>query len=253
MSDHAPVPGQRSGDPPDGTDPPTDVDALHGIALFDGLAQPVRHRVLALARPRRYRRGDAIYTAGAVGDELLLLMSGTVALFRAAATGARAVLTVVRPPDLLGEEALAGCVPRFASAEALQDAFAFALPAEELATLVEGHAPLGEAARRCLVHRAAAFAEQRADDVLLDLPGRVAKALVAIADHNAAVTLSQQTLAALARGSRQSVNQVLKRFARSGWVRIQAGRIVLTDIEALGRRARVLPDGTWVPGPAPEN
>lgn len=262
-SRHARVPGQRPSGPPGPTHhhlerrdlrggppapngrarahgEPSTGDTLNGIELFDQLDRSLRHQVLTLARPRRYFRGERLYEAGAIGDELLLLMSGTVALFRATPEGgSRALLAVVRPPGVLGEEALAGNLPRATSAEAVHDAFALAVPARELATLIDEHSAFGEAARRFLVRRLAALAEQRTDDVLLDLPGRVAKVLVGLAEHGdrgVAVTLSQGTLAGLARGSRQSVNQVLKAFARRDWLRIQAGQIVITDLAALRDR-----------------
>jgi CRP-like cAMP-binding protein len=79
---------------------------------------------------------------------------------------------------------------------------------------------------------------------VLDLPGRVAKTLVALSEPGPSgvlVQLSQSRLAELAGGSRQSLNQVLRRFADRGLVRMEAGGILVRDLVALRRRAG-LPD-----------
>ena len=82
---------------------------------------------------------------------------------------------------------------------------------------------------------------------MLDLPGRVAKTLVTQSTPTAGgslVNLSQSRLAELAGGSRQSLNQVLHRFADRGLVRVEAHGIVVRDLAALRRRAGLPQDGT---------
>jgi CRP/FNR family transcriptional regulator, cyclic AMP receptor protein len=213
---------------------------LVGIGLFDTLDPAIRHQLISLAQPRRYTRGEVVFTAGSVSDELLLLMSGTVILFRGRRVGQRAVLAVVRAPGVLGEEVLAGEVPRAASAEAVRDSFALALPSPDLAGLMRRHTAIGDSARWWLVRQLARLAEQHADDILLDLPGRLAKTLIGFADDNLSaviVDISQSALAGLVRGSRQSVNQTLKGFATRGWLHVEPNRIVITDMGAVRRRA----------------
>jgi DNA-binding GntR family transcriptional regulator len=53
------------------------------------------------------------------------------------------------------------------------------------------------------------------------------------------IELNQSQLAAMAGGSRQSVNQAIGSFASRGWLRTEGRRIVLTDLPALRRRAGV--------------
>ena len=83
--------------------------------------------------------------------------------------------------------------------------------------------------------------DQTADHVFLDLPGRVAKTLVRLAGDQRAplvtIELNQSQLAEMAGGSRQSVNQALGQFASRGWLHTEGRRIVVTDVNALRRRA----------------
>lgn len=168
-------------------------------------------------------------------------MSGAVVLFRSRWDGRRATLAAVWPPDVLGEEALADPASRTASAEAFVESFALALPKPALSHAMQQHPAVAGAARRWLAERLDKLTEQRADDILLDLPARVAKTLLRLAGRNGrpplVIEANQRLVAALAGGSRQTVNQVLKHFARRGWVRVEKSRIVVVDQDALRRRS----------------
>jgi CRP/FNR family transcriptional regulator, cyclic AMP receptor protein len=86
-----------------------------------------------------------------------------------------------------------------------------------------------------------------ADLVFSDVPGRVAKALLDLAerfgvtrDDGLHVThdLTQEELAQLVGASRETVNKALADFAGRGWLRLEARAVVLLDVERLRRRAR---------------
>ncbi|MGN6473708.1 MAG: Crp/Fnr family transcriptional regulator [Mycobacteriales bacterium] len=87
--------------------------------------------------------------------------------------------------------------------------------------------------------------DQVADEALLDLPGRVAKTLLRLVDDQVAgerdgqpvVALSQSKLADLAGGSRQSVNTALSTMASRGLLRVEARKIVITDLDGLRAKA----------------
>jgi CRP-like cAMP-binding protein len=69
---------------------------------------------------QRFRAGDTILREGDIGDEMYIVRSGKVTIYRD--TGADAVtLAVLKPGDYLGEMALLGEYPRSASARAETD------------------------------------------------------------------------------------------------------------------------------------
>ena len=94
---------------------PDSGDALTGVEMFAGLEPDVRQRVIATAVPRTYRKGQIIFVEHDPGESLIILKRGAVAIFRTAPTGERAVLTVVRPPDVLGEVSLLDAATRHAN------------------------------------------------------------------------------------------------------------------------------------------
>lgn len=86
-----------------------------------------------------------------------------------------------------------------------------------------------------------------ADLVFTDVPGRVAKQLLDLADRFGHKTddgirvhhdLTQEELAQLVGASRETVNKALADFAQRGWLRIEAKAVVIMDRERLFNRSR---------------
>ncbi len=223
---------------------PDPGDALTGVELFAGLEPEVRQRVIAAAVPRTYRKGQLLFVENDPGESLIVLRRGAVAVFVTAPTGERAVLSVVRPPGTLGEVSLLDASTRSTSAEAIEDCTALALSRSAFMELVHSNPRILDAVMRSLGALIRRLTEQNADHVFLDLPGRVAKTLVRLAGESQApmitIELNQSQLAEMAGGSRQSVNQAIGSFASRGWLRTEGRRIVVTDLQALRRRAGML-------------
>lgn len=217
------------------------TDALTGVEMFSGLETEARRRVIAAAVPRTYRKGQVLFFQDEPGDSLIVLKRGAVAVYRTSPAGERALLTVVRPPDVFGEVSLLDGSARSASAEAIEDCSVLALSRAAFLDLVHSNPAILDAVMRSLGGLIRRLTEQNADHVFLDLPGRVAKTLVRLAGDNQAsmvtIELNQSQLAEMAGGSRQSVNQAIGSFATRGWLRTEGRRIVVTDLSALRRRA----------------
>ena len=220
---------------------PEPGDALGGVEMFASLEPEVRQRVIAAAVPRNYRKGQLLFVENDPGESLIVLRRGAVVVFRTAPTGERAVMSVLRPPEVLGEVSLLDGSARSLSAEAIEDCSALALSRNAFLELVHSNPRILDAVMRSLGVLIRKLTEQTADHVFLDLPGRVAKTLVRLAGDSQApmvtIELNQSQLAEMAGGSRQSVNQAIGSFATRGWLRTEGRRIVVTDLPALRRRA----------------
>jgi len=216
-------------------------DLLSGVTMFSGLDSDARRKIVAAAIPRHFRRGQLLFVEGDPGESLIMVRTGAVSVFRTAPTGERAMLHVVRSPDVLGEVSLLDGSARSASAEALEETVAMALARKTFLELVHESPSMLDAVMRTMGGIVRRLTEQNSDHVFLDLPARVAKALVRLTGHSTqpmvTIELNQTQLAELAGGSRQSVNQAIGTFALRGWLRTEGRRIVVTDIAALRRRA----------------
>jgi CRP/FNR family cyclic AMP-dependent transcriptional regulator len=217
------------------------ADLLAGVEVFASLDRELQAGVAAATVPRSYRRGQLLFVEGDPGDSLLVLRSGAVSVFRSAPSGERALLNVVRPPDVLGEVAILDGAARSTSAEALEDTTALSLSRSTFLDLVHNQPTLLDAVLRSLGSLVRRLTDQTADYVFLDLAGRVAKTLVRLAGTSneapVVIELSQTQLAEMVGGSRQSVNQALGGFASRGWLHVEGRRVAIDDLAALSRRA----------------
>ena len=224
--------------------------ALAQVELLRDLEPEVLDRLAQRVQRRTWRRGELLVTQGGPGESLIVVLAGAVTVYHQLSDGSKAALSHQRAPTTLGEVTLFDGAPRSASVEAVEACEGLELRRADLLELLR-HEPLFlDALLRSLGSLVRRLSEQAADQLVLDLPGRVAKTLVALATPSAdglLVALSQSRLAELAGGSRQSLNQVLRRFSDRGLVRVEPGGIVVRDLVALRRRAG-LPDEGDPPG-----
>jgi CRP/FNR family transcriptional regulator len=103
---------------------------------------------------------------------------------------------------------------------------------------------------RALAQRLRRANDVTADLVFTDVPGRVAKNLLDLAERfgnqesdglHVHHDLTQEELAQLVGASRETVNKALADFAARGWLQISARSVLILDQERLRKRARLGP------------
>lgn len=220
-------------------------DALAQVELLRELGPQVRRQLAERVTSRSWPTGELVVQQGAPGSSLIVLVSGRATVYREAPDGSRAALAHLRAPTTLGEVTLFDGAPRSASVQAVEPCDGLELARSDLLELLRDDQRFLDALLRSLGSLVRRLSDQAADSLLLDLPSRVAKTLVTLAEGPAdapLVQLSQARLAELAGGSRQSLNQVLRRFSERGLVRVEASGIAVCDLEGLRRRAGLPPD-----------
>lgn len=194
---------------------------------------------------RTFRRGQPLFHQGDPGDALYVIVDGSVAVVVSSENGDRMVLTTLHPPDVLGEIALLDGGHRSASAEAVEETVTLMLSRAAFLDLMKEHPPLVDSLLRALGTLVRRLSEQASDFVFLDLPGRVAKVLLRLAEDAGPavpgvpveVAVTQGRLAEMAGGSRQSVNQILQTFQQRGLLELQGRRVLIAQPDQLRRRA----------------
>ncbi len=110
---------ERGGSDMAGTDRTlTDLDTmllLRRVPLFEGLDPEDLQRVAATSVERRYADGEAIMREGDLGDELVVLVTGTVRVVRREADGSERSIRTYEAGDHIGELAVLRERPRAAS------------------------------------------------------------------------------------------------------------------------------------------
>jgi CRP-like cAMP-binding protein len=216
---------------------------LRAAPLFAGLDDDAWNALTPRLTTRTLARADHLFREGDPGDALHVVVDGKVKISRTAVDGRENVLAILGPGDLLGELAIFDSQRRGATATAVTDS--------TLATLNEAdfHAWVAECPSaavellRALAVRLRQTNEAMADLVFTDVPGRVAKTLLALADKfggeggRVEHDLTQEELAQLVGASRETVNKALSEFAARGWLRLDGRAVVVLDRDRLARRA----------------
>jgi CRP-like cAMP-binding protein len=223
------------------------IRLLRETAMFAGIDDAAAGQLGSRLVRRTYRRGQPLFHQGDPGDALYVLVDGSVAVVVSSENGDRMVLTTLHAPDVLGEIALLDGGVRSASAEAVEETAALVLSRATFLDLMREHPTLVDQLLRALGGLVRRLSEQASDFVFLDLPGRVAKVLLRLAEDSGPevegvpveVAVTQGRLAEMAGGSRQSVNQILQTFQQRGLLELQGRRVLICRPDQLRRRAGI--------------
>ncbi len=222
-------------------------DVLMRAPLFEALDDDSAAALRAGITIVELARGDRLFEEGASGDQLYVILDGKIKLTRAAADGRENLLSVLGPGEMFGELSLFDPRPRTASATAVTDSRLAALAHDDLRSWLTGRPDVALHLLQALARRLRRANDVMADLVFTDVPGRVAKALLDLADRFGTVQedglqvnhdLTQEELAQLVGASRETVNKALADFAARGWLQLAAKSVLLIEPERLRRRSR---------------
>jgi CRP/FNR family transcriptional regulator, cyclic AMP receptor protein len=224
-----------------------DVEVLGRAPLFEALDEDGARALRATVTEVHLSRGQTLFSEDQEGDRLYVILEGKIKLTRTAPDGRENLLSVLGPSEMFGELSLFDPRPRTASAIAVTEGRLAALSHSDLWPFLKGHPEIGIYLLRALAQRLRRTNEIMADLVFTDVPGRVAKALLDLAERFGQPTetglhvhhdLTQEELAQLVGASRETVNKALADFAQRGWLRIEARAVQVLDIERLRKRSR---------------
>jgi CRP/FNR family transcriptional regulator len=148
---------------------------------------------------------------------------------------------------MFGELSLFDPKPRTAGAVAITDTVLASLGHEALRPWITGRPDVAVQLLQALAQRLRRTNDVLADLVFSDVPSRVAKALLGLAERfgqptaegiHVAHDLTQEELAQLVGASRETVNKALADFSSRGWLRVESRAVVIRDVEGLSRRAK---------------
>jgi CRP/FNR family transcriptional regulator, cyclic AMP receptor protein len=222
-------------------------DVLGRAPLFEALDEESGKALRAGVIDVQLARGDRLFDEGDAGDRLYVILEGKIKLTRTVPDGRENLLSVLGPGEMFGELSLFDPRPRTASAVAVTDARLAALGHDYLLHWLTGRPDVALHLLRALAQRLRRANDVMADLVFTDVPGRVAKALLDLADkfgeqEDAGLQvhhdLTQEELAQLVGASRETVNKALADFSARGWLQLHAKSVLILDAGRLAKRAR---------------
>ena len=224
-----------------------DNDVLRHAPLFSALDDEAATALRASMADTRLRRGEVLFHEGDEGDKLYIVTDGKVKLGRTSSDGRENLLAILGPGQMFGELSLFDPGPRSATVTAVTDTTFAALSHEDLLRWLDGRPEVARGLLAQIASRLRKANDVNADLVFSDVPGRVAKALLDLADRFGRTAddgvhvhhdLTQEELAQLVGASRETVNKALSDFVSRGWILLEGRTVTLLDVDRLERRAR---------------
>lgn len=211
--------------------------------LLEGVAEEDVQRLLAVARRRRFARGEVVFHCDDPGDSLHLIVQGRFAVRIISPLGDTVTLAVRGPGDSFGEMALVTeGARRTATMVALEKAETLAIYKDDFNELRHLHRSVNELLLTFLVGEVRTMNERLIEAFYVPVKRRVLRRLAELSagDGNGPVEipLTQEELAELTGASRATVNRVLRDEEKRGLVRLERGRTVVLDREQIVRRGR---------------
>jgi CRP/FNR family transcriptional regulator, cyclic AMP receptor protein len=214
---------------------------LHELSEDDTAAvRPHTHVVLL-------RRGEHLYEEGTVDDKLYVIIEGKVKLTRTSPDGREVLVRVQGPGEMFGELAMFDPTYRTSTAAAVTDARLAVIAHADLRDVLVRRPTVAMILLKELAQRLRVITETTTNLIFTDVPGRVAKNLLDLAERfgnqesdglHVHHDLTQEELAQLVGASRETVNKALADFAARGWLQISARSVLILDQERLRKRAR---------------
>ena len=218
------------------------LDLIRRVPLFSMLTESQANAVSDAVIKRRFKRGEVIVEQGKKSNALFILLNGRARVVTADSRGREVILATLQPGDHIGEMSLIDNEPHSATVRAEVQTDVLMLGRLEFARCLPENSSMAYAVMRGLVQRLR-HADRKIESLaLMDVYGRVARALLEFAVETPEGELlirdriSRQDIAKMVGASREMVSRVMKDLEERGFIDTQEnGSIIVKErLNALG-------------------
>ncbi len=212
------------------------LDLIRRVPLFSMLTDVQANAVADAVVKRRFKRGELIVEQGKKTNALFILLNGRARVVTADSRGREVILATLQPGDHIGEMSLIDNEPHSATVRAEVQTDVLMLGRIEFARCLPENTSMAYAVMRGLVQRLR-HADRKIESLaLMDVYGRVARALLEFAVETEPgemlirEKISRQDIAKMVGASREMVSRVMKDLEERGFIQTQDnGSIVVKD------------------------
>ncbi|MFC5521520.1 Crp/Fnr family transcriptional regulator [Polaromonas jejuensis] len=220
----------------------SNLELIRRVPLFSMLTASQAESVADAVAKRRFKRGEPIVEQGKKSDALSIILTGRARVVTTDVRGREVILATMHPGDYVGEMSLIDNEPHSATVRAEIQTDALVLGRQEFARCMPENSSMTYAVLKGLVQRLRHADRQIESLALMDVYGRVARALLEFAGQggagNAVIRdkVSRQDLAKMVGASREMVSRVMKDLEERGFIETREDGSVLVKehIHSLG-------------------
>ena len=223
------------------------AETLRSVPLFSMLREGDIERITLAARERTYPKNSVIVFEDDPGDALYVVVSGQVKVVLTAEDGREVILSVRDHGDFFGEMSLIDDEPRSAHVIAMEDAKLLVLRRDDFQKCLAEIPQIAVGLLRAMCTRLRQADDKIGGLVLLDVPGRVARLLLDMADENDGSQITKRVthhmIAQMIGSSRETVSRTMRNMVDNALITASRKMITIQNRDALetaaGRSARV--------------
>ena len=224
------------------------LEFLKSVPIFANLKPEQLRSLPDKLRRRHYQRGEVIFHQDDPADRMHIIVEGRVKISISSEDGREKDIALFQPGDCFGEMALLDGSNRSATATAIEPSDTMVLFRQDFLDFMSENPEVSSDVTNLLTKRLRNVNQMLGDVVFLDVPTRVAKQLLALAENYVneedgeaspegaiVVPIGQEELGRLVGASRETVSRALKSYRRLGLVTTSHRRITITDLVGLER------------------
>ena len=220
----------------------SNLELIRRVPLFALLTASQGELVADSVVKRRYKRGEVVVEQGQKTNTLYIILTGRVRVVTSDKRGREVILATLQPGDYIGEMSLIDNQAHSATVRAEIQTDMLTLGRAEFARCLPENSSMSYAIMRGLVQRLRQADRKIESLALMDVYGRVARALLEFAspDREGLMTIrdriSRQDIAKMVGASREMVSRVMKDLEERGFIETREdGSMVIKDrLTALG-------------------
>ncbi len=217
------------------------ASSLHSIPLFSQLRESDLVTILQAAVSRSYAKNSIIAFEDDPEDALYVVVSGKVKVVLTGEDGREVILSIRREGDFFGEMSLIADVPRLAHVIAMEDSNLLMLRREHFHRCIADIPQMAIGLLRAMCERMRQADHKIGGLVLLDVPGRVSRVLLEVADQNDGVHITKEithnTIAQMIGSTRETVSRAIRDLAVKQLITVSGRTIAIRDRDVLEHAA----------------
>lgn len=213
---------------------------IQKVPLFAELEEAEQNKIAGCLQLKNYAKDTVVVLETDEGSTMFIIARGRVKISRMNDEGREVILAILTEGDFFGEMSLLDGLERSANVTTTRESELFLLRREDFLMLINENPKIAISLLRELAMRIRKSDMQIKSLSLFDSRGRVASALIQLAEEHGSIREgivylnnipSQKELANMAGTSRETISRVLKNFITEGKIEKSRNNIKIFDYE----------------------
>jgi CRP-like cAMP-binding protein len=219
------------------------AEYLRQIPLFSSLNPEEIKEISSYLERRKIRKKEIIFSEGDQSNWFYILVDGKVKITKLSHDGKEMIIELISPGDFFGGFAVLKGFPYPANAVAMEDCDTVRISRHNLMGIIERFPSFMYDITANLGERVREFSDTLKNIALERVESRIAALLIKLAEKTGdrksagkieiAMRLTKQDIAEMVGTTVETSIRVMSRFRKAGYLKDAAGRIIISDLEAL--------------------